>query len=232
MKTKVRNIVTANNFDSHKLKVSSTVNNRAVTINYDSTQFLLSTDTLLVPYGIEHIHGQSYGILTLKLDNDSNIHKTFQKLDKIGRFIAAKFSEELFGTELSNDDVSYSNLLVKSESDIYLKLLIPYDSETNLPKIPFFNRKSQKIKNPSAEISNKFTTKLLLVLKGIGISGDQARWQISVSQAMILDHSSLPEGCIITDNEEEALAVFRQLHQKDYVFVVNECDPEHNELLD
>jgi len=224
-------IVKVVDFDPDKITMKKDMETGNVKVLYDKKPFFLQTEALECVHGINHTYGTSYGVAELLINEGSNTYNVLSALDQVARVIGAKRSEELFGIAMPADKIPYWQIISADKS---LKLIISYANE--MPCIPIFSHIGKKIESP-AEINNRFTAVYLIKFSGVEIDNSTAgsflKWNKSVLQIKIEESSRLPNGCLITDDEEEVLIELKKRNKRVVQCIIEPQEYEvENELID
>jgi hypothetical protein len=156
-----------------------------------------------------------------------------EALDKLGKDICKMFYTELTGKDLDPDeDIPYKSLIHKDDGldTVHLSLS---------PQTRVFDNNNVKLgpEQITQYTSGQFSANFLLSFACISVYNDYFFWSLLPSQIKVKKYCTLPEGCIIF--EEEAL-LQQELETRRQVQVttkvqdepVADFDPDVNELID
>jgi hypothetical protein len=155
-------------------------------------------------------------------------------LDTLGRDICKMFYEKCTGNPLApGEDIPYKSLIHKDDGLDTLHLLL-----TEHTRVFDNNNTKLDTEHVNQFTSGQFTANFLLSLSCIKVYNGVFFWSISPAQIKIRKYCTLPEGCIIFEDE---LQLKQHLNERDTLQIkakeqseepVVEFDPDVNELLE
>ena len=231
-KTKKITVINTKDFDEKHIRFPKSVSAGSISISYKRNPLYLHTEMVECPHGVDK--KEKYGMI--RVTPARSFADVLEKLDIAAKKIGAVHSEKLFGIKLEEDKIPYYPLLNKTDSvdieEYYFNMIFGY--KEGIPTgVTFWDRDSDKMKDPSNEINSRFSGKFLIKVVGLKINRDKLMWDYNLIQCKVLESSRLPSGCLIYDTEEEFI---KEIRSRDATVYYEEegiaGDLETNELVD